>query len=397
MVLHRISGVIAAGFLGCVAVLVSSSCGGSPGGGGGSAGSGGTAGTGGSSGSGACGTTPADDDYAGCATCQWSSSANPDESMCTTSRSVNACCDWVQAPTTALARSTGLHYYSATSDVTVDYSCLATAPTAGAVHTSTLSGYVKIFSSGTDTAGVMIQVFNVDTSTGALGAQVGSTYTTSSTDKSVTNNWLNACTTNVCTFREYTITGVPTETPLVIVTSDAGMGGGWSSLYDYNIYFSDADVCASAPAGAPCVASTTTWATSYDVTAVKPCDISTAAISVGLTTDPTKGVLAGEVHDCGDIRISGADVDTDQPHIGSLFYFGAQESDPLPNETLTSTSPLGLFGALNLAPGVPIRVSAIGTYAGKDTLLGTNVVQVYTGSMGPAVTAISLRGRRPYQ
>lgn len=358
----------------------------------------GSGGSGGTSGS-ACGATLAEDDYDGCATCTWSPTASPGESMCTSARSVNACCDWVQAPMTTLARATGLHDYSSTTGTTVDFSCLTTPPKAGPVKSTTLSGYVKIFSSQTDTQGVKVEVFNVDTKTGALGAQVGASYTTTATDASETNTWLNACTSTPCTFRKYTISGVPTETPLVIKTSDAGMGL-WSTLYDYNIYFSDAFVCGSksVPTGAPCVDSTGTQ-TSYDATAVDPSDLTTAAsVAGGYILNPSKGELAGEVHDCGDVRISGANVDTDQAHDGPMFYFGDNESDPTPDASRATsdegTSVLGLFAALNIGAGVPMRVSAIGNVGGMDTLLGTTVVQVFAG---PSVTAVSLRGRRAYQ
>jgi hypothetical protein len=303
----------------------------------------------------------------------------------------------VQSPTATLARATGLHDYSSKTGTTPDFSCLATPPKAGTPQMGTLTGFVKIFSSGTDTAGVKVQIFMVDTKTGALGAQVG-TYTTTATDKSETNTWLNACTSTPCTFRQYTINNVPTETDLVVETSDSG-GGNWSPLYAYNLYFSDANMCANAPSGAPCVSSTSPLALSFDVTAVAPADISTAANAAeGVAADPSKGVLAGEVHDCGDIRISGANVDTDQSHTGPMFYFGTKESDPLPDQTRAmgnlGTSDLGLFGTLDLTPGVPIRVSAIGLVGGKDTLIGTHIVQAFAG---PSVTAVILNGRRPYQ
>jgi hypothetical protein len=396
MNLRRLSGNLLAGLVACGAVLVASSTGCS---------SSSTpvthtdAGTKGDSPSGNGCTTPADDDYAGCNTCTFASGATP--TMCSQARSVNACCDWVQAPlaSTTLVRAVGLHDYSST-DPTIDFTCLGTPPVAGAVHTTTLTGYVKIFSSGTDTAGVNVQVFNVNTSTGALGAMIGSTTTTTSSPSEM-NTWLNACTSMPCTFRQYTIEGVPTETPLVIETSDAGMNL-WSTLYDYNIYFSDTSTCV--PGGGPCVSAAGTadgggWTTNYDVTTVAPADISTAAnAAMGAMADPTKGVLAGEVHDCGDIRVSGANVDTDQAHLGPMFYFGTNEADPLPDSSRATsdegTSDLGLFGALDMPVGVPIRVSAIGNVNGQDTLLGTNVVQAFAG---PAVTAISLRGRRPYQ
>jgi len=310
---------------------------------------------------------------------------------------------WVQEPrsTTELTRAStsDYHDYAAPpTSLTPDLGCLTTPAVTGPVHATTLTGYVKIFSSNPPggTLGVTVQVFRVDTTTGALMGQVGSPYTTSKSDPVTSNHWLYNCETDACAFYGYTITGVPTETPLVIETSDGGPGL-WANLYDYNIYFSDAVDCASAPTGAPCVSSATT--TSYDVTAVVPADISTAAtLAGGFTLNPTQGVIAGEVHDCGDVRIAGANVDLDKPYVGPLIYFDANETQPTPDEDIgqadEGTSLLGLFGALDLATGAPIRVSAIGNVSGKDTLLGTAIVQAYPG---PSVTAITLRGRGPYQ
>jgi hypothetical protein len=348
-----------------------------------------------------CGTTTLVDDFKGCSSCTWSSTANPGPNGCTQGRSVNACCDWVQAPSATLTRAEGLHDYSVNNASAPDWSCLTTPPTQGTSHMVTLTGFVKVFSSSPSngTLGVKVEVRGVNTTTGALGASYG-THTTSASDMTELNNWLNDCTSNPCTFYQYTISGVPTETPLVIHTSDATGTGYWSDLYDYNIYFSEAFGCATAPTGAPCTMSGDGGAlqANYDVTAVASGDVQTAATAVGETTNPSDGVIAGEVHDCGDVRISGANVDTDQPHEGDMFYFDTSESNPLPDDSRSGqdegTSVLGLFGALNIAPGVPIRVSAIGIVNGKDTLLGTAVVQTYANG---AVTAVSLRGRRPYQ
>ncbi len=79
-----------------------------------------------------------------------------------------------------------------------------------------------------------------------------------------------------------------------------------------------------------------------------------------------------------------------------MFYFTTDESNPLPSLEAGDTSDLSLFGAMNLQPGMPIRVSAVGqdpSNAGQFLMLGTYVVQMYPG----AVTAVSLRGRRPWQ
>jgi hypothetical protein len=173
---------------------------------------------------------------------------------------------------------------------------------------------------------------------------------------------------------------VPTETPLLIVTKDAG-GAKWSELVDYNIYFFNSSVDSM-------------MQVHYDASAVATTDINTVATAAGgFTIKPQDGVIAGEVHDCGDIRIEGATVDTDTAHEGQMFYFSNDEGDPLPDASRLATSNLGLFGALNFASGTPIRISATGRIGGQDVLLGTHVVQTFPG----AVTALSLRGRRPYE
>jgi len=263
---------------------------------------------------------------------------------------------------------------------------------------STLSGFVKLFSSsGRDTQGVSVTVFHVDTSTGQLLAQVGSSYVTSASDAGETNTWLEACSTEACVFRHYQITGVPTETPLVIMTSDGTGSGEWADSYDYDLYFADKSTCV--PGGGPCVSSQSAsgWTTRYDATAVARADIISMAGSAAgnFALDPSAGVLVGEVHDCGDVRVSSANVDTDVVHSGPLVYFAADEANPLPDATRTSTdegtSSLGRFGALNLATGTPIRVSAIGVYHGQDTLLGTAVVQTYPGPSPPSAFAGGVR------
>jgi hypothetical protein len=324
--------------------------------------------------------------------------------MCSVSRSVNACCAWVQAPSvhSELTRAVGLHQYSTAAPSPVDLSCLKPADAAGppVSHTATLDGYVTIFASQNDTAGVVVTVYTADPQTGVLGPMASGigTYLTTNTDSSRSNTWLAACVDTPCTFRHYSIPNVPTETPLVIQTSDGG-GGIWSTLYDYDVYFSNDATCDSAAPGAPCISSSgAAWGVHYDVAAVTTQDMQNLATSTGgFAFDPTTGILVGEVHDCGDIRLEGANVDTDQGHVGPIVDLDPPESGPLPDPGRAGsdqgTSALGSFVALNMAPGIPIRVSAIGNYGGNDTLVGTSVVQTFAGSM----TQVRLRGRRPEQ
>jgi hypothetical protein len=332
----------------------------------------------------------------------------------------------VQKPTAMLARAAGLHEFSS-NDPTPDFRCLmlppivdaggdaeagadagtsaeagasaeaGTNPEAGAEAgpspSATLTGYVQIFSTSPinlGTIGVNVQVFPVDPSTGTLGLIPLGSYVTSTSDTSETNTWLQAC-AGECLFRHYEIPGVPIGTPLVIETSDGTGDGTWANLYEYNVYFSG-PTC-SADGGEPCV--------NYDVTAVTTTDID--ALAQPLSLDPSTGVIVGEVHDCASsanvdgIRLAGANVDTDQPHIGAMLYFGNTEANPLPDPSRAAqnfgTNDLGRFAAFNFTAGIPIRVSAIGNIDCQDTLIGTNVVQAFPGSM----TWITMRGRAAYQ
>jgi len=312
---------------------------------------------------------------------------------CVDSKPIGACCAWVQDPKTALARGpSSLHYNGAPpGQTTVDLSCITTPPTAGTPQTVTLTGYLKVFVGGdADSAGVKVEVHQ-EGPNGSLGALVGTPVATDTNSPSRINNWLDNCPTDGCVERQYTYLNVPTETPLIIHTYDANNADKWYDFYDYNVYFSNSDVV-TGDGGGPTV--------NYDTQAVGTTDPATVTATLGESVDPTKGLLAGEVHDCGDVRLSGATVNTDYRPQGDIFYFTDNEENPIADESRTApglgTSQLGLFGGLNYQAGVPIHISAVGTTDGTTAnlqLVGEYVVQVYPNS----VTGLSLRGRRPYQ
>jgi hypothetical protein len=338
--------------------------------------------TGGSSSGGAasCEGAPALEKADFCKTCTVASNASP--ATCKAPRVIDACCTFVAAPTQELARTHGLNRYSS-DDPTIALGCLDDPGVQGTPQNVTLKGYVRLFSSGGDSAGVKVEVFK-EGANGALGELVGTAVETKDTDEILTPKpeWLKKCPDGGCSFRAYTYANVPTETPLIIRTTDATGGQQWAPLYDYNIYFANSAVA--------------NGEVHYDASAVAATDLNTVASAAGgFTVSQDKGMLAGEVHDCADVRLSGAIVDTDVAHQGDMFYFGENESDPLPDTTRSSlgTSALGLFGTLNVATGTPIHISAVGKKDGKTILLGTYTVQTYPG----AVTALSFRGRRPWQ
>jgi hypothetical protein len=318
---------------------------------------------------------------------------------CSQSTPVEACCTWMNQATTALARSTNLHRFSAPNGASPapDLSCLTSPGTMGSASMVTLTGYVWLFSTGVDSAGVTVTVYkeknpNTDGSFD-MSAPLG-TYTTKMSDAAdpTPTSWNSNC-PNGCSYRQYTIPNIPTETPLIIETSDSG-GGLWYTLYDYNIYFPNNLV--ENEGGTPTV--------HYDATAASVDDPNTVAGSLGYSV--TGGVIAGEVHDCWTdpdqpglgVRLSGATVGSSiQPSGGEKIYYStSDESNPLLSDGSTSTSDLSLFAGINYSTGQPIRVTATGedpANPGKLLMLGTYVVQVFPN----AVTAISLRGRRPWQ
>lgn len=303
---------------------------------------------------------------------------------CAGSKPVTACCVCTPTPNAELVRATGLAYFSApNNDPMLDLGCLDTPKMQGTPQMITMTGFVKLFSTGDDSANVKIEIFK-EGANGALGDAVGTAVTTSPNDpiQMPKPMVLTSCPTDGCSYRQYNYPNVPTETPLIVKTSGGNGSMKWGTLYDYNVYiFNDAVKGGMA---------------SWDITAVAATDPQTAAGAAGgVTIKADRGMVAGEIHDCADVRLGNAFVNTDVAAQTDMFYFGENEANPIPDTTRGNkgTSKLGLFGAFNYPAGVPIRISATGLYKGQVTFLGTHVVQAYPG----AVTALALRGRRPWQ
>jgi hypothetical protein len=151
----------------------------------------------------------------------------------------------VQPPTQELVRGVGLHRNSS-DDPAIQLACLDGPGDIGTPKTVTLKGFLRVFSSGSDSAGVKIEIYK-EGKDGALGDLVGAADETSKDDvknppQTPKPAWLKKCPTDGCTFRGFEYAGIPTETPLIIKTSDAAGGEQWADLYDYNIFFANAAV-----------------------------------------------------------------------------------------------------------------------------------------------------------
>jgi hypothetical protein len=239
-------------------------------------------------------------------------------------------------------------------------------------------GIAKIFSNGCESSDLTIEAYTVQrggdpASEGMIGELIGSAVVTDS-DCELTGapSEHDDCGTRwECT---YDYPGVPTETELVFKTS----GDNWSPLYLYNVYISNDDVVDGV------------W--EFDLRALARGDYTLIPqVAIGGPVSPGHGVIAGEIHDCGDVRLINAVADIDRPK-KTLVYFGDDEDSPLPDLGADATKRLGLYSAMDVAPG-PVTVAAAGAVDGTMTTLGFLQVQVYPDS----VTSVTFRGLRPFQ
>jgi hypothetical protein len=298
-----------------------------------------------------------------------------------TSDKTQVCGVALPSPTTTLTRSANVMEFAGSGPPELSCFLPANYPTAGTPQMVTVSGLAKIFAHGCASTGLDIEIHKVtrtsDSHNGEMGALVGKAITTPmdcstpATGMSVPDPSMNCSEIYECVF---TYPDVPTETELVILTK----GNEWAPLYEYNDYIPNSQVKAGV------------W--THNVRALATDDYSAIAqAALGQPITPGNGAVAGEAHDCGDVRLIGATVDVNVER-KLLTYFTTNEANPLPDTSATATTALGLYAALDVSPG-PVSVGALGLVDGKITTVGWYQVQVYPDS----VTAVTFQGPRPFQ
>jgi hypothetical protein len=250
----------------------------------------------------------------------------------------------------------------------------------GASEPVTVSGFARIFSSGFNSNQLKITFFTVKRTGGADDGQL---------DQPVGEAVITAddC-TNLGEESEvdgqprwecpYSYPNVPSETELAIRTESADGTNKWSPLIQYNIYIPASEIVDGV------------W--DHDVRALDATDYSAIPqVAIGGPITPGNGVVAGEVHDCGDVRLQNAVADVDKYKF-ALSYYTSNEDSPLPDIGAKGTSVLGLYSAFDVEEG-PVSVAAGGLVGGEFVSLGMHRVWIYPDT----VTSVSFKGLRPYQ
>ncbi|MSP26208.1 MAG: hypothetical protein EXR75_13835 [Myxococcales bacterium] len=280
-----------------------------------------------------------------------------------------------------LARSSGVDEFSGTGAPDLgcyDPSGYPAPPDLAASQAVTLKGVAKIFSHGCESNDLEIAVYKVvrdgTDNDGMPGELIGTKVVTAADCKAsggVPEEIEDCGTRYECTY-EYP--GVPSETELLVVTG----GAIWAPIYEYGIFIRNAEVTAKSFV--------------KDVRALAQDDYQVIAqVAMGKNITPGNGALAGEVHDCGDVRLVNAVVDVNTPKFVST-YFTNDEENPLPDLSAKGTSTLGLYAALDIAPG-PIAVAAAGVFDGKLVSTGYFRARIFPD----AVSSFTFRGLRPFQ
>ncbi len=260
----------------------------------------------------------------------------------------------------------------------------------------TVYGIVDVFGNGGDADAIDVEIY-LEGENGALGELVGSATAMVEDPCSETEDEIeDGEVTGTRSLGFYFIENVPTETPLIVKTH--GNPSFWHDIYSYNIYISNSEVDTAAPAEGACetfgqsALQGARW--NYRARILSSSDWTSIPLTAGLIDGirPTHGVVAGEAHDCDDVRLEFAQIATN-PEADVFTYFNDNPDNPLPAVgRQAGTSLLGLYAALDVPEG-PIDVAGVVRQGGALESVGWYRAQVFPG----AVTTVTLRGIRPHQ
>lgn len=324
-------------------------------------------------------------------------------------------------------------------------SCLSSPPMLKAgPKTVTLTGFIHAFSAGPDSKGIAVAIYDgapllagMDIAQATPIATIAQTALDPSTERACDADGKYGCTvpsmtgcslpvcddgldgrpdgnkycrqnednTTSCNDRlrweaSYTLPNIPVNQQLVIRSSGPGGTANqtWAALVTWNVFLSTNDPTCQGSAASP---GTDCWDMTdpnnpkyrLNINALSKSDYvnipTTAGLSGGIT--PGQGAIAGEIHDCDNIRVDNVSVG-EQPTPDRASYFNGNPIMTLPDPSRLGTDRLGLYTALNLKPG-KVHVVAAGslTAGGPLTSFGSFDGYVYPDT----VSVINVNGGRP--
>ncbi len=191
----------------------------------------------------------------------------------------------------------------------------------------------------------------------------------------------------------YRIPNIPTNKYLVVRTigTHGFKPGTWGIMAQFDVYLrADAPKCTDGQFN-DCINSKGDY--EMEVNALYSGDYSTIPITAGLSGGVPEGhgAIAGEVHDCDDIKLSGFQVGTN-PTPTVMAYFNGNPVKTLPDlpQLKHGTNIDGIFAALDIEPG-EVTVSAVGLVGSK--MLSAGVIKAAV--LPDTVTVITFEGQKP--
>ncbi len=195
----------------------------------------------------------------------------------------------------------------------------------------------------------------------------------------------------------YTIPNVPTNKQLVISSTGAnGMSDQvWATVFAWNVFLSTADPDCKDLSSTDCWDKTDAQNPKYqlNVSALSQSDYvnipQTAGLSGGIPMG--QGAVAGEIHDCDNIRIANVTVGVTPP-AARFTYFNGDPIKTIPDASRLATDRLGLYAGLSLTPGTASVVAGGLLSAGATlTSFGTFDAHAFPDS----VTIVNVNGGKP--
>jgi hypothetical protein len=306
----------------------------------------------------------------------------------------------------------------------------------------TLTGFIDVFSSGPDAKGLTVQVFEESALAGgvdpAMLTPVAQTTVTldpatqracdkdpkkgcslpsqSGCSLPICNDGLSGraddnmycrdigggqgeCSERLRWEARYTIANVPTNKQLVVRSTgpDGKPDATWATMVAFNIVLSTGDPACKNNLDVYCLDTTDGANPKYqlNVNALSQGDYVKIPTTSGLAGGISNGMgaIAGEVHDCDNVRLGNVQVGV-SPSGDRFTYFNGNPIKTLPDSGRVSsgTDQLGLYASLNVKPGtVTVQAAGVPAAGGMLTSFGSFTAFVYPNT----VSIANINGGRP--